>query len=229
MKRCWLKGVVSFVTMLMLCCGYVTVTDTNAQEKAATGVNIKLSPPVLDGTLSVEKALSERRSVRAYKGGPLSPAEISQILWAAQGITEPAKGLRTAPSPRGAFLLEVYLIAANVTGLPAGLYQYQPRGHELIKVAEGDKKGDLFKVAAQPAINSAPALLIIAGAQERSAANPSWIYLEAGHAAQNVYLQAASLKLDTVSIAGFKPEDVKRALALPEKEQPIYIMPLGRK
>jgi SagB-type dehydrogenase family enzyme len=127
------------------------------------------------------------------------------------------------------FLLEVYLIAGNVTGLPAGLYRYQPKGHELIKVAEGDKKSDLFKAAAQPAINSAPALLIITGVLERSAANPSWIYLEAGHAAQNVYLEAASLKLGTVSIAGFKAEDVKRALTLPDKEQPIYIMPLGRK
>jgi SagB-type dehydrogenase family enzyme len=126
-------------------------------------------------------------------------------------------------------VFEVYLVAGNVTGLPAGLYRYQPKGHELIKVAEGDKKSDLFKVVAQPAINSAPAALIIAGIPERSTANPVWIYLEAGHAAENVYLQAVSLKLGTVSIAGFKPEDVKRALAFPEKVQPIYIMPVGRK
>lgn len=230
MKRGWLKIVVPFVTtMLLLCCWYIGGTDANAQEKVATGVSIKLPPPILDGTLSVEKALSERRSVRAYKPEALSLAEVSQILWAAQGVTDPAKGFRTAPSPRGMFLIEVYLIAENVTGLPAGFYRYQPKGHELIKVAEGDKKGDLFKAAAQPAIKSAPALLIIAGAQERSTANPSWIYLEAGHAAENVYLEAAALKLGTVSIAGFKPEDVKRALILPEKEQPIYIMPFGRK
>ena len=229
MKRCWLKSVLPFVTILLLCCSYVGGTDANAQEKAATGATIKLPAPILDGTLPVEKALAERRSVRAYKPEALSLAEVSQILWAAQGVTEPSKGLRTAPSPRGIFLLEVYVIAGNVSGLPSGLYRYQPKGHELMKVAEGDKKGDLFKVAAQPAINSAPALLIIAGAQERSTANPSWIYLEAGHAAQNVYLEAVALKLGTVSIAGFKPEDVKRALALPEKEQPIYIMPFGRK
>ena len=97
-------------------------------------------------------------------------------------------------------------------------------------MAEGDKKGDLLQgcCSAGASIARLP-LLIIAGAQERSAANPSWIYLEAGHAAENVYLEAAALKLGTVSIAGFKPEDVKRALTLPEKEQPIYIMPFGRK
>ena len=229
MKRCWLKTVAPFVALLLLCCWYVGAADIHAQEKAATGTSIKLPLPILDGTLSVEKALSERRSVRVYKPEALSMAEVSQILWSAQGVTESAKGLRTAPSPRGMFLLQIYLVTGNVTGLPAGLYQYQPKGHELIKVAEGDKKGDLFKVVAQPAINSAPAALIIAGIPERSTANPAWIYLEAGHAAENVYLQATSLKLGTVSIAGFKPEDAKRALTLPEKEQPIYIMPFGKK
>ena len=229
MKRYRLKTVAPFAAVLLLCCWYVGAADVCAQEKAATGTSIKLPLPSLDGTLSVEKALSERRSVRAYKPEALSMTEVSQILWSAQGVTEPSKGFRTAPSPRGMFLLEVYLIAGNVTGLPAGLYRYQPKGHELIKVAEGDKKGDLFKAVAQPAIGSAPAALIIAGVPERSAANPHWIYLEAGHAAENVYLQATALKLGTVSIAGFKPEDVKRALTLPEKEQPIYIMPFGKK
>ena len=63
----------------------------------------------------------------------------------------------------------------------------------------------------------------------RTSSGFSWMYLEAGHAAQNIYLQAVSLKLGTVSMAGFKPDEVKRALGLPEKEQPIYIMPVGRK
>ncbi len=229
MKRCWLKMVAPFVAVLFLCCWCTGAAYVHAQETAVTGASIKLPPPSLDGAVSVEKALSERRSIRAYKPEALSMAEVSQILWSAQGVTEPTKGLRTAPSPKGAFLLQVYLVAGNVTGLPAGLYAYRPKGHELIKVAEGDKKGDLFKVVAQSAINSAPASLIIAGMPERSTANSAWVYLEAGHAAENVYLQAVSLKLGTVSIAGFKPEDVKRGLALPEKEQPIYIMPLGKK
>jgi SagB-type dehydrogenase family enzyme len=127
------------------------------------------------------------------------------------------------------FLVDIYLVAANVTDLPAGLYRYQPKGHELVKVADGDKKAELHKAAGQAAINGAPAVLIITGASDRVANNPSMMYLEAGHAAQNIYLQAVSLKLGTVSMAGFKPEEVKRALSLSEKEQPIYIMPVGRK
>ncbi|HME45775.1 MAG TPA: SagB/ThcOx family dehydrogenase [Syntrophorhabdales bacterium] len=229
MTRCWLKTIALSVAVLLVCCWYAGGSSVYAQEKGATGAGIKLPPPSLDGTVSVEKALSERRSMRAYKPDALSMAEVSQMLWSAQGVTEPTKGFRTAPSPKGAYLLQVYLVAGNVTGLPAGLYAYRPKGHELLKVAEGDKKADLFKAVPQPAVNSAPASLIIAGMLERSTANPAWIYLEAGHAAENVYLQAVSLKLGTVSIAGFKPEDVKRALALPEKELPIYIMPLGKK
>jgi SagB-type dehydrogenase family enzyme len=229
MKRCRREKLVPVLVIVLFCSWSVLTPDGGAQEKAAAGATIKLPPPKLDGTVSVEKALAERRSVRAYKPEPLSLAEVSQVLWAAQGVTEPAKGLRTAPSARGTFVVEVYLVTGNITGLPAGLYRYQPKGHELVKMAEGDKKTELFKSAGQAAINSAPVALVITGASDRSASNPSWMYLEAGHAAQNIYLQAVSLKLGTVSMAGFKPEEVKRALSLPEKEQPIYIMPVGRK
>jgi SagB-type dehydrogenase family enzyme len=229
MRKYRLEKIVPVLVIALLCSWSVLIGDAGAQEKAAAGVTIKLPAPKLDGTVSIEKALSERRSVRAYKPEPLSMAEVSQILWAAQGVTEPGRGLRTAPSARGMFLVDVYLVAANVTDLPAGLYRYQPKGHELVKVADGDKKAELHKAAGQAAINGAPAVLIITGASDRVANNPSMMYLEAGHAAQNIYLQAVSLKLGTVSMAGFKPEEVKRALSLSEKEQPIYIMPVGRK
>lgn len=190
--------------------------------------SIKLPPPRLDGGVSVEKALLERRSVRTYGDEPLSLADVSQLLWAAQGITEPKRGLRTAPSARASYLLEVYVIAAKVTGLPAGMYRYRPRGHEIARVSAGDIRADLFDAVGQPPVRNAPATLLIAGSTGK-ATNPEWMYLEAGHAAQNVYLQAVSLKLGTVVMAGFKPDAVKKALRLPEGEQPIYVMPVGRK
>jgi SagB-type dehydrogenase family enzyme len=199
-----------------------------AQDKSSKAEAVKLPSPKYSGDVPVEKALAERRSVRSYKDEPLTIPEISQLLWAAQGITEPKRGLRTAPSARATYLLEVYLIPGNVTNLPVGMYKYQPRSHELIKVADGDKKTELFKAVGQAPIKNAPVVLVFTGMSERST-NPGWMYLEAGHAAQNVYLQALSLKLGTVAIAGFKSEDVRRALNMSEKEQPIYIMPIGRK
>jgi SagB-type dehydrogenase family enzyme len=199
-----------------------------AQEESSEPAIIKLPPPELDGPVSVEKALSKRRSVRAYKDEPLTLAEVSQILWAAQGVSDSASGKRTAPSARAQYFLDVYLICGNVKDLSSGMYRYHPEGHRLERTMEGDAKAKLFDAAGQAPIKAAPAALVIAGDSERST-NPNWFYLEAGHAAQNVYLQAVPLNLGTVVMAGFKPEEVKKALNIPKGEEIVYIMPLGRK
>jgi SagB-type dehydrogenase family enzyme len=198
-----------------------------AQENSK-GEAVKLPPPRYDSEVSIEKALLERRSIRSFKEEPLTLNELSQILWAAQGITEPKKGLRTAPSARALFLIEVYVLPGNVTNLPMGTYKYQPQGHELIKIADGDKKAELFKAVGHAPIKNAPAVLVFSGLSEKTQ-RPAWMYLEAGHAAQNVYLQAVSLKLGGVVMGGFKDDDVRKVLNLTEKEQPLYIMPIGKK
>lgn len=199
-----------------------------AQERTSVVTVINLPQPAVDGPVSIEKALLERRSVRSYKDEPLTMADISQILWAAQGITEPKRGLRTAPSAKALYLLSTYLLVGNVTGLSVGMYKYQPQGHGIVKVSDEDKRADLYKAVGQAPIKNAPATLVFSGMSDQSP-NPRWMYMEGGHAAQNVFLQAQSLKLGTVTIGGFKDEDVRKVLNLSEKEQPIYIMPLGRK
>jgi SagB-type dehydrogenase family enzyme len=199
-----------------------------AQEGSPESAIVKLPPPKLDGPVSVEKALAQRRSIRTYKDEPLSLAQVSQILWAAQGITDSTSGKRTAPSARASYFLELYLISGNVSGLPQGIYRYQPEGHELAEITKGDIKTKLFEAAGQAPIQKAPVVLLIAGDSERSQ-RPEWMYLEAGHAAQNVYLQAVSLDLGTVVMAGFSPDEVKKTLSLPQNQTVIYIMPLGRK
>jgi SagB-type dehydrogenase family enzyme len=198
-----------------------------AQEKSRGDI-VKLPSPRYDSEVSVEKALAERRSIRSFKEEPLTVNELSQILWAAQGITEPKKGLRTAPSARALFLVEVYVLPGNVTNLPMGIYKYKPQGHELIKIADGDKKAELFKAVGQAPIKNAPVVLVFSGLSEKTQ-RPAWMYLEAGHAAQNVYLQAVSLKMGGVVMGGFKDDDVRKVLNLSEKEQPLYIMPIGKK
>jgi SagB-type dehydrogenase family enzyme len=213
---------IASLVFLGLCC------HGGSGQAAEEAVTIKLPQAALEGKVSVEKALKERRSVRAYKAEALSMADIGQILWSAQGLTDPAKGLRAAPSPKGAYLLEVYLVTGKVTGLPAGLYKYRPAKHELARMAEGDMKEKLFAAANQAPIKNAPAALVIAGYPKKSV-NPGWMYLEAGHASENVYLQAGALGLGTVAMAGFKADEVKKALSLPDDEQPIYIMPMGKR
>ena len=198
-----------------------------AQGKRS-GEAFKLPPPRYESEVSIEKALLERRSIRSYKEEPLTLNDLSQVLWAAQGITEPKKGLRAAPSPRAVYLLEIYVLPGNVTDLPMGTYRYEPQGHELVKTADGNKKAELFQAAGQAPIKNAPLALVITGLSEKTQ-NPAWMYLEAGHAAENVYLQSVSLKLGTVAMAGFKEDEVRKVLNLPEKERVIYIMPIGKK
>ncbi len=198
-----------------------------AQDTSSSGEMIKLPAPQHKGSVSVEAALTERRSIRSYRDDPLTIPEISQLLWACQGITEPKRGLRTAPSARATYLLEVYLLSGNVANLRKGMYRYEPNGHGLVKIAEGDIKEDLFKAVGQTPIKNAPAVLVFFGKTER-AMTQRWIFLEAGHAAQNVYLQGVSLGIGGVVMAGFIDEQVRKALNMPENRQPAYIMPIGR-
>ncbi|MBP1748181.1 MAG: nitroreductase [Deltaproteobacteria bacterium] len=216
---------ISYVIGVILLC---VLSSAAYGQSAASGAQIKLPEPKYDGTVSVEKALKERRSVRAYKDAPLSMSDVSQILWAAQGITEPGRGLRTAPSARAQYFLTVYFFAGNVTGLKQGMYRYTPSGHMLEAVADGDMKGNLHKAAGQSAIQKAPAALVIAGAKDR-AKNENWMYFEAGHAAQNVYLEGESLGIGTVVMAGFDADATGKAISLPANEKVLYIMPIGRK
>jgi SagB-type dehydrogenase family enzyme len=206
----------------------VRFPSAQAQETKSTAEIVTLPPPVLESSVSLEKALSERRSVRSYRDQPLTLMDISQILWAAQGITETNRELRTAPSARASYLLKVYLLAGEVTDLSMGMYEYQPRGHKLVRIAAGDMKATLFDAAPQKPIRNAPAAIVIAGLSGK-AGNPLWMYLEAGHVSQNIYLEAASRNMGTVAMTGFKSEEVKKALKLPNGEEPIYLMPLGKK
>jgi len=214
-----------FASLFMLfqpCMGLRSAQAQEANPKAA----IDLPPPVFDGPMSLEKALLERRSVRAYKDEPLILADISQILWAAQGITETKRGLRTAPSARALYPLNLYLLVGKVDGLPVGLYRYQPQGHKILKVNESDKKVELHAAVGQAPIRGAAAVIVVTGISRAS--NARWIYLEGGHAAQNILLQAHSRKIGAVVMGGFRDEDVRKVLNVPESEQPVYIIPMGR-
>lgn len=196
---------------------------------------IKLPAPKFDSDTSVEEALLKRRSIRDYKDEPLTLAEISQLLWAAQGITETKKGYRTAPSAGALYPLETYVVAGNVSDLADGVYKYKPYGHELMKVAEGDRRSELAAAAlGQPAVKKGAAVIVFSAVYERTSGKygergTRYVHMETGHAAQNIYLQAVSLGLGTVTIGAFDDGQVKKILSMPENEQPLYIIPVGRK
>jgi SagB-type dehydrogenase family enzyme len=196
--------------------------------------NIKLPTPSYDSEISIEAALMERRSIRDYSDEPLTLDEISQLLWAAQGITHP-NGYRTAPSAGALYPLEIYLVSGNVSDLPSGVYWYISDKHTLTKISEGDKRVELSKAAVgQKSVEDAAAIIVIAAIYERPTKKYGdrgiqYVHIEVGSAAQNIYLQAVSLDLGTVFIGAFHDEDVREILSLSDAEQPLGIMPVGKK
>jgi SagB-type dehydrogenase family enzyme len=204
-----------------------------AQSARIEGSQMKLPAPRLESSVSIETALRQRRSIREYAKASLGLADLAQLLWAAQGVTT-ANGFRTAPSAGALYPLEVYVFAGNVADLPAGIYKYHPQGHTLDRVVEGDRRRELMHVALeQSSLRDAAAVLLIAAVYERTTAKYGargvrYVHMEAGHAAQNVYLQAVSLDLGAVALGAFDDAGVKRVAHLSEHEQPLYLLPIGR-
>ena len=212
---------------------------------AEHNAEIKLPEPVKDSDTSIEEALLERRSIRRYKDDPLTLAEVSQLLWAAQGITAHWGG-RTAPSAGATYPLEVYVVVGNVCDLSEGIYKYKPHGHKLEMVAEGDKRAELCDAAlGQRCVRDGAIVIVFSAVYERTtgryktpvrdertgASYPRgvrYVHMEVGHAAQNVYLEAVSLNLGTVVVGAFSDGEVKKIINMPEEERPLYIMPVGR-
>lgn len=180
----------------------------------------------------LEYLLRTRRSVRRFRVEPIPLDSVAQLVWAAQGNVNEA-GLRTVPSAGALYPLTVYAVAGNVEGLNSGVYKYVPRTHNLACSLEGDHR-DALSVAAlgQVWVRHAPVDLVITADFTRTTERYHdrglhYVYMEAGHAAENVYLLATALGLGTVAIGAFDDDQVVRTLHLPIAEHPLYIMPVG--
>jgi len=192
-----------------------------------------LPEPRLKSEVSLEEALLKRRSIREYANLPLTLEDVSQLLWAAQGITAEWGG-RTAPSAGALYPLEVYLAVGNVENLAAGVYKYKPERHELVKVRDDDVRGELAEAAlGQNFVMEAAIDIVIAAVYERTTKKYGdrgvrYTHMEAGHAAQNIYLQATALDLGMVTIGAFYDDRVKDILGMLKNETPLYVIPVGK-
>lgn len=186
-----------------------------------------LPHPDLDGLISLEDAIQRRRSIRSFTDESLSEREISQLLWAAQGISDP-RGYRTAPSAGALYPLEVYVITEQ------GFYHYDVERHALELSLEGDLRREVYAAGLrQESLLEAPVTIVITAVYERIAVKygrergPRYVHMEAGHAAQNVLLQAVALGLGAVPIGAFEDARLHSILHLPHDHQPLYLIPIG--
>ena len=186
---------------------------------------MRLSAPRKKGEVSLEETLEKRRSHRSYAPKELRSEQISQLLWAAQGVVE--RGLRTAPSAGATYPLEIYLVTSR------GVYHYRPQSHELEPALEGDVRSQLCQACLnQEWVKQAPISIIVTAAYQRTATGygsraTRYVHIEVGHVAQNIHLQAVALGLCSVPVGAFHDEQVRKVLSLPESHQPLYVIPVG--
>jgi SagB-type dehydrogenase family enzyme len=193
---------------------------------------LRLPPPDKVGRMPVELALLRRRSVRAFSQRPLPLTAVSQLLWAAQGMTA-ADGGRTAPSAGGLWPLELHLVASRIEGLAPGLYRYSPASHALFCTASEVLVPKLAKASfEQDFIAEAAAVFLIAAVEGRTSRKyrsdaPRYVAFEAGAASQNLALQAVALGLGTVVVGAFDEDAVGKLARLAAGERPLFLMPVG--
>lgn len=197
---------------------------------------IHLPPPSQTGSLSLEEAIARRRSVRDFSPQSISQSQLSQILWAAQGISSTGGRYRTVPSAGATYPLEIFVVCGGngVDGIDRGIHHYNINNHSLTLHYAGDVRPQLARAAlGEESIYQAPVDIVICALYERTlkrygARGERYVHIEVGHAGQNIYLQATALGLATVAIGAFDDEQVSKVLLLDKEYKPLYIMPVGK-
>jgi SagB-type dehydrogenase family enzyme len=196
---------------------------------------IKLPKPEYQG-IPVEEAIKKRRSVRSYSKKALTLPQLSQLLFAAQGITGSVYDyeLRAAPSAGALYPIEVYLVVNNVEELSRGIYHYNVQKHVLELLKEGDFRKEITNAGLwQDMLGEANVTFVISAVFERTQRKYGdrslrYIHIEAGHISQNISLQAVSLGLGSVCVGAFYDEQVNRLIGLEgNKESAIYFQAVG--
>lgn len=210
------KKVVSILAILLVVGGTALAART-----------VQLPQPKILSKFSLEESIFRRRSVRSFKEQDLTMYEVSQILWAAQGITDTTYGFRAAPSAGALYPITIYVAKKD------GVFRYLPDGHKLLELDNKDIRPSLARASlGQNYIKEAPLTLIIAAnfAVTQAKYGPRafrYVCMEIGHVAENIQLQAVALGLGSVPIGAFWDDVVRTNVKIAETQDPLYIIPVG--
>lgn len=192
------------------------------------------------GLLDFKSLVENRETLRKYTDSPLSLEELAYLLWGTQGVksvTEKPVSKRTVPSAGSRHAFETYLLINNVEGLEPGLYRYLALEHKLAKLEAPEDINTILTEAClkQPHVkNSAVTFFWVAVPLRMTwrycQRGYRYLYLDAGHVCQNLYLLAESIRCGVCAIAAYDDDLVNQALGLDGEEQfAIYIATLGRR
>jgi SagB-type dehydrogenase family enzyme len=198
---------------------------------------MRLPIPMLDGDVSLERAILRRRTIRSFDGKALGLDQLSQLLWAAQGITESGGFKRAAPSAGALYPMDIYTVVGPgcITGLESGVYGYEPAGHSLSLVRGEDMRRDVAEASLWQAwMARAPLNLVITAEYSRIMGKYGhrgirYAMIEAGHIGQNIFLQAQAMGLAVGIVGAFEDDKVIKVMGIKETHEPLLIMPVGHK
>ena len=183
------------------------------------------------------EVIAQRRSIREFSRQPITFSELSQLIWATQGVTSEASGFefRATPSAGALYPIETYIVVNRVKEISPGIYHYNVKEAKLSLLKEGDFGSDLCQAGLdQEMLEEAACVFIWTAIVERS----KWkyrerayryIYMDAGHIGQNLYLAATALNLGCCTVGAFFDEEVDRLIEVDGKEEiSVYLGAVGR-
>lgn len=191
-------------------------------------MDIRLPEPDRKGTVPLETAVAARRSCRNFTPEPVSTRDLGQLLWAAQG-TDRTSRFRNAPSAGAVYPFQLYAVTVQ------GLYLYNSATHSMELINESDLRTKLASASlSQAFIVKAPVTLALVAdfnaiTERYGGRGVRYVYIEAGHIAQNIFLQAQTIGLACVSIGAFDDSSLAQVLSLDPGLQPIYTISAGHR
>lgn len=190
----------------------------------------------------LEEAIQRRRSMREFSGEPLSLDELSRLLFFGNGITktealseEIVLSLRASPSAGALYPIEIYPVVFRVAGLQEGVYHYDVQGHSLELLSPGQYKDFMYEAShQQEMVLQSSAVFVMTAIFDRTRVKYGergyrYVLLDAGHIAQNLYLECTALGLGCATIGGFVDDDVNSLLGVDGLlESVVYMAVVGR-
>lgn len=236
-KRCVSRrAVLGFMTRIAAVFAVLPIdTALGKTFKKRREVRMKLPQPRMEGKVSLETAIRDRRTVRSFSSRAMNLGQVSQILWSAQGITEQGGFKRAAPSAGAQYPMDLFAVIGRdvVEHAAPGLYHYEAETHSTILILEGDHRDELARASlSQFWMAKAPVILVIAAEYRRitgkyGTRGERYAMIEAGHIGQNIFLQSRALGLAAGIVGAFADTEVKRVLHIDEAIAPLLIMPVG--
>ncbi len=196
-----------------------------------------LPDPILDGNISLERAIHKRRTIRSFESRALTLKQLSQLLWSAQGITGTGGFKRAAPSAGALYPMDIYGVVGRdcIEKLDAGVYLYEPANHSISLVKEGDFRRDVAIASlGQMWMAHAPLSLVITAEYSRITVKYRqrgirYAMMEAGHIGQNIFLQSEAMGLEAGIVGAFEDQKVTQLMGSKKTHEPLLLMPVGYK